>query len=164
MKPRPWTFPEQERLRELHSRGLSDKEIALEMGRSYHSISTKRRDLGLDTNVNHAWSDGEIAIVRRLMASGVNYCAASRTLNRTPESVRAMYRDLRDGRARGGRHKPEATQAANNLYTQIHLPSERVSSCDVLRDAIIASVKRYADERGMDLGTAATRLISMGVA
>ncbi len=91
---RRWSDDEDTAVRDGYARGLTCREIAVELpGRSGAAVAARAAKLGLAT-YGRAWSARDDRSLRTLVAEGIELERAAQILARTPDALRARARKL----------------------------------------------------------------------
>ena len=90
-----WTEAEITELKRLVGEGKTSKEIATVLDRKDHSISDKKKKLGLcNPDLLRAWTDTEITQLKNLISQGKAGYEIAEALGRTRRSVYVMKHKL----------------------------------------------------------------------
>ena len=157
-----WTSAEILRLREMNEAGISDKDIALSLGRRVNAVKRKRYDLGLPGSERPHWSPHDIEQAISLRKSGHTCRQIAEIMGRTNEGVTSLFRDLNRGKKRGSKYAVPVNPRPAPVKPEsipVFIKPEQVGS-DQLRSATIMAIIRFAKSASIDIDQAAAFLLS----
>ena len=97
-EPKKWDEREKDYLRNSFKMGLTDIDIAAELGRSVSSIENKRRSLGLISLDGSHWTKAEDRKLLELADKGLTYTEISKVIGRKYGGVSSRLARLRKER------------------------------------------------------------------
>lgn len=92
---RVWTKAEDDKLRELHPKGLSNREKGKILKRTEHGVKKRVQDLGLGRAPVKPWTDEEVANLRKWIKEGELRKVIARRLDRCESVVKDKIAELK---------------------------------------------------------------------